>query len=120
MANPFVYVQLQTQDLDKAKAFYGKLFDWKYDEKTTAFGPYVEIGVGQGTAGGMVGQRDSNTPSRWVPYVVVDDIDVTASQARALGGTIVQAPIALPNKSKFGLVMDPTGALFALHQAPPK
>lgn len=120
MGNPFVYVQLQTQDLQKAKAFYEKLFDWKYDEKTTGFGPYVEINVGSGTAGGMVGQRDASTPSRWVPYVVVDDIDASTNQARTLGATVLQGPVALPNKSRFSMLVDPTGAMFALHQLPPK
>ena len=28
MTNPFVHVELMTGDVDKAKAFYGALFDW--------------------------------------------------------------------------------------------
>ena len=28
MANPFVHIELQTQDLTKAKKFYSQLFDW--------------------------------------------------------------------------------------------
>ena len=32
MANPFVHVELATGDLDKAKEFYRKLFDWKLDD----------------------------------------------------------------------------------------
>jgi predicted enzyme related to lactoylglutathione lyase len=29
MPNPFVHVELNTTDLDNAKAFYGKLFAWE-------------------------------------------------------------------------------------------
>ena len=29
MANPFVHVELWSEDVDKAKAFYTGLFDWK-------------------------------------------------------------------------------------------
>ena len=29
MANPFVYVELNTTDLSPSKAFYSKLLDWK-------------------------------------------------------------------------------------------
>ena len=29
MANPFVHVELNTTDVDKAKKFYGRLFDWQ-------------------------------------------------------------------------------------------
>jgi predicted enzyme related to lactoylglutathione lyase len=32
MANPFVHVELNTTDVNKAKAFYGKLFDWKLED----------------------------------------------------------------------------------------
>jgi predicted enzyme related to lactoylglutathione lyase len=116
MGNPFVYVQLQTQDLGKAKAFYQQLFDWKFDEKQTPAGPYAEVRVGEGTAGGMVGLRDATTPSRWIPYVIVTDIKSTTDKARALGATVLQGPIQLPDKSWFSVIVDTTGATFALHQ----
>ena len=29
MANPFVHIELETNDVAKAKTFYSKLFDWK-------------------------------------------------------------------------------------------
>ena len=31
MGNPFVHVELMSTDVGKAKAFYGKLFDWKLE-----------------------------------------------------------------------------------------
>ena len=32
MANPFVHVELQTKELDKAKKFYQGVFDWKLED----------------------------------------------------------------------------------------
>ena len=32
MANAFVHVELNTTDVGKAKAFYGKLFDWTLED----------------------------------------------------------------------------------------
>jgi len=32
MANPFVYVELNTTDVSPSKAFYSKLFYWKLEE----------------------------------------------------------------------------------------
>lgn len=32
MANPFVHIELQTNDLAKATAFYSRLFDWKLED----------------------------------------------------------------------------------------
>ena len=39
MGNPFVHVELNTTDVAKAKAFYGKLFDWKLEDAPMAGGP---------------------------------------------------------------------------------
>ena len=37
MGNPFVHVELNTGDVDKAKKFYGQLFAWKFED--VAMGP---------------------------------------------------------------------------------
>lgn len=116
MANPFVYVQLQTQDLGKAKKFYAELFDWSLDVRQTPVGEYVEIEAGDDSTGGMVAHRDATTPSRWVPYVLVTDIGTMADKARTLGATVLMGPAQLPDKSSFCLLTDTTGAAFALHQ----
>ena len=50
MANPFVHVEFNTTDVAKAKAFYGKLFDWKM-KHTHARLTYTTISVGEGTGG---------------------------------------------------------------------
>ena len=53
MANPFVHVELNTQDVGKAKDFYGKLFDWKLEDMAGGM-DYTLIKVGEGTAGGIM------------------------------------------------------------------
>jgi hypothetical protein len=52
MANPFVHVELQTQDLSKAKKFYKSLFDWKLQDIPKM--DYTMVDVGKGTGGGMM------------------------------------------------------------------
>ena len=32
MANPFVHIELHTQDTEKAKKFYGELFEWTLED----------------------------------------------------------------------------------------
>ena len=55
MANPFVHVELTTQDPDKAKSFYGELFDWKLEDVEIAPGfPYTMVRVGEGIGGGIM------------------------------------------------------------------
>ena len=52
MANPFVHVELHTQDPEKAKKFYKELFDWKLEDVPEM--NYTIIQVGEGTGGGMM------------------------------------------------------------------
>ena len=49
MANPFVYVELNTTDPGKARAFYTALFDWKLQDTPMPQGTYTTIDVGGGT-----------------------------------------------------------------------
>ena len=44
MRNPFVHVELSTTDLEKAKPFYQKLFDWTLEDIS---GGYTMIKVGE-------------------------------------------------------------------------
>src|ERR1700752_3755588 len=96
MANPFVHVELNTTDVDKAKAFYGKLFDWKLEDMPMPGMTYTTIGVGSGTGGGIMKNPMPNVPSFWLAYVVVDDIKASTEKARTLGAKIVKDVTEIP------------------------
>jgi predicted enzyme related to lactoylglutathione lyase len=49
MANPFVHVELQTTDVEKAKDFYNRLFDWQLEDIPGM--EYTMIKVDEGTGG---------------------------------------------------------------------
>ncbi len=68
MANPFVHVELETNDVAKAKSFYTKLFDWKLEDvpNPAAGGSYTMIGVGDGTGGGMMKNPMPGGQSFWL------------------------------------------------------
>ena len=114
MANPFVHVELATQDLDKSKKFYTGMFGWKLEEISGM--DYTIIKVGEGTGGGMMKKPDPNIPDIWLPYILVDDVAASTKKARALGGTIVKEVTEVPNMGWFSVIKDPTGAAFGLWQ----
>ena len=117
MGNPFVHVELNTQDVDKAKAFYGKLFDWKMEDMPMGGGDtYTVIGVGDGTGGGMMKAPMPNMPSAWLAYVGVDNAEDSTKKAKSLGGTILKDVTDIPNVGRFSVIADPTGAVFALFE----
>lgn len=115
MANPFVHVELNTSDVAKAKAFYGKLFDWKLEEVPMGPGAtYTMIQVGEGTGGGLLKQPVPGAPSSWLAYVLVDDIRAATEKARVLGGTVVKDVTEVPGAGWFSVIVDPTGAALGL------
>lgn len=115
MANPFVHIELQTKDLDKAKDFYSKLFDWKLEDMPAPGGmPYTMINVGEGTGGGMFLNADPKVPSHWLAYVGVDDIEASTNKARDLGATVLQDVMQIGDYGWLSVIMDPTGAVIAM------
>ena len=114
MGNPFVHVELMTTDVDKAKAFYGKLFDWKLEDMNMGDVTYTMIKVGDGTGGGFMKNPMANAGSMWVAYVNVDDLKAATAKAKSLGATIIKDQIEVKGGGSFSIIIDPTGAMLGL------
>ncbi len=117
MGNPFVHVELNTQDPAKAKSFYQSLFDWKLNDVDMGGGKiYTLIDVGAGTGGGMMKHPMEGAPSIWLPYAQVDDIAAATAKAKSLGATVVQDVMEIPNEGSLSVIIDPTGATLGFWQ----
>ena len=90
MGNPFVHVELMSNDLGKAKAFYGQLFEWKLEDMEMGDMTYTMVKVGEGTGGGLMKNPMPNARSMWVAYVNVDDLRAATAKAKSLGATVVR------------------------------
>lgn len=88
MGNPFCHVELQTNDVAKAKKFYQDLFDWKLQDMPEM--GYAMIEVGEGTGGGMMKNPVPNMPSSWMAYVLVEDVKASTKKAKSLGANVVK------------------------------
>jgi uncharacterized protein len=117
MANPFVHVELHTNDVAKSKRFYSELFGWELEDVPMPEGTYTMIKVGEGTGGGMMKNPEPKAPPTWLAYVGVDDVKKTTQRAKELGAKI---HLDVKKVGDFGLmsvIQDPDGAYFALWQA---
>lgn len=114
MANSFVHVELNTTDVSKAKAFYGKLFDWKLEDVPMPGGTYTMIKVGDATAGGIMKHPMAGAPSIWLAYVLVDDIAAATQKAKSLGATAIKDVTEVMGAGWLSIIMDPTGAALGL------
>jgi predicted enzyme related to lactoylglutathione lyase len=118
MPNPFAHVELNTDDVTKAKRFYKSLFQWKL----SAMGPdYTMIDVGKGGAGGgMQRKAIPGSPTLWLPYVQVDDVEKTIAKARKLGADIQLDYLDIEEMGAIGVFIDPTGAPLGVWALPKK
>jgi predicted enzyme related to lactoylglutathione lyase len=120
MANPFVHVELNTTDVNKAKAFYGQLFDWKLEDVPIGDLAYTMIRVGNGTAGGIMQQLIPGAGSAWLAYVQVDDIAAATQKARSLGAKIMKDVMEVSDMGWLSILVDPTGAMLGLWKPKPR
>lgn len=107
MGNPFAHIELNTDDVAKAKKFYKGLFDWKLNDVD---GPYTMVDVGTGTGGGMQKKAVNGSPTLWLPYVEVDDVKKTIAKAKKLGAMIQLEYMEIGESGTIGVFLDPTGA----------
>lgn len=117
MPNSFCHMELNTTDPEKAKEFYGKLFDWTMEDIPMGdFGNYTMLKPGQGPGGGMMKHPMPGAPSTWLVYIAVDDVHAATDKAKSLGASILKDVSEVPNQGSFSILLDPTGAAFALWQ----
>jgi len=116
MANPFVYVELNTADVSSSKDFYSKLFDWKLEDVPGMGMDYTFIKVGDSPIGGMMKHPMPGAPSMWLPYVGVDDINAATARAKSLGAKVIVDVREVMGHGHMSVLSDPTGATIALWQ----
>lgn len=116
MPNAFVHLELNSTDVDKSKAFYGKLFEWTLEDVPMGDLDYTMIKVGKGTGGGMMKQLIPGAGSAWLPYVEVQDIKASTKNAQSLGAKVMKDVTEVMDMGWLSIIVDPTGAMLGLWQ----
>ncbi|HEX2234217.1 MAG TPA: VOC family protein [Thermoleophilaceae bacterium] len=90
IVDPVVHLELRTDNLARACAFYGELFGWRFEPVHLGGATYHAVDVGGRIQGGIV-ECDEARP-RWLPYVEVPDLAAMTERARSLGATVTLEP----------------------------
>ncbi len=115
MGNPFVHMELSTDDTAAAKKFYKKVFDWKLNELGPEMGNYTLINTGSKTVGGGLGGKMSpQQPTAWMVYAEVDSVKKSIAKAAKAGAKVVVPFQEIPGNGAIGIFVDPTGASFGV------
>jgi predicted enzyme related to lactoylglutathione lyase len=110
----FVWFELLTRDIDKAKRFYESLFGWLTTDVPMGDGqPYPMIFNGEESIGGYR-LGPPGVKSHWVSYLSVPDVDASHRAALAAGCRIMMAPTDFSPVGRAAAIADPTGASFCL------
>ena len=101
-----------------AQKFYSAMFGWTDVPKDMGpMGTYHVQMLGGKQAGGMMkNPMPPGTPSCWVIYFFAPDLKRSTEKAKQLGATAMMESVPIPAVGSFSMLMDPTGAVFALFE----
>lgn len=107
--------ELVTEDAAKTSAFYAGLFGWTVQPSPMPGAPdYALLMERDYMVGGMMKPEHPGTPSNWLFYFRVEDLDASLDQIAALGGSTLSPIIDVPTVGRMFVATDPAGATFAL------
>lgn len=114
----WVWFELTTTDVEKAKAFYGELLGWKIETKEMGGQPYTAVMNGEkGIAMVQALPADAKklklSPA-WLGYISVADVDAAATAATEGGATVTLPAMDMPEVGRFAVLKDPWGAGFGI------
>jgi uncharacterized protein len=121
MQNDFCHIELNTTDVAKARTYYAKMFEWKFEEMDMGgHGKYSFIQTGKGPTGGLQKCPMPEAPPAWLHYVTVASVEDAVKRSEQLGGKTVVPPTPLPGMGRMAILQDPTGATFGVWAADQK
>jgi len=115
-AGSYAWLELNSRDIEKAKAFYTQVFGWTEHTSESPGMVYTEFHLGDDSiAGGMAMPEKvpSEVPSHWLVYFAVDDVDAITKRGTEIGGAVVVEPMEFPG-GRFSILRDPQGAVVGL------
>lgn len=113
------WIDLMTSDTDKARRFYGELFEWDFQSgDQEKYGGYITASKNGKSVAGIMQKDDSQAgmPDAWSTYLRSDDAAATAAAATEHGGQVFVPPMDVPEQGVMAIVGDATGAAIGIWQ----
>ena len=115
MGAPLCHFEFMTDNPERCKAFYGKVFDWTFDDASMP--GYTLIKTGKEPEGGLM-QRPPEAPGVALNlYFQVEDIETTLATVMESGGRVVVPKTPIPNVGAFAIFLDPEGIGVGIFQS---
>ncbi|MFJ3956368.1 VOC family protein [Arthrobacter sp. NPDC090010] len=111
------WVDLGSDDVEAAKAFYTGLFGWEYLSGGEEAGGYVLAQLDGKAVAGLGSKQDPQMPTVWTTYLAADDVDATTIKVGDAGGQIIAPPFDVMDSGRMAIASDTAGAAFGIWQA---
>ncbi len=115
----FCWNELATNNVQAAKDFYQKVFDWEFTEHDMGDMTYTVIKRNNHEFGGIWSipkDQEKQIPPHWMAYILVDNVDESLAKAEKQGASIMKPATKAGDFGRFAIITDPTGAHIALWQ----
>jgi predicted enzyme related to lactoylglutathione lyase len=107
--------ELITPDLNRAQAFYVRVFGWTISTAAVGGSAYsVAVVDGEAVAGLVEPPNDVGLPPHWSVTFAVEDCDAGLATVERFGGVIAIGATDIPNVGRFGAVAAPSGETFSI------
>lgn len=109
----FVWADLVTDDMPKARQFYARMFNWRFLD----LGPYtIALNEDRPLCGMFQRPRpkDREAEPRWFGYISVASVDRAQKAVTKAGGRVLAAPQKMPKRGEQAVFADPEGAVFGV------
>ena len=120
-----VHFEIPVDDLERAKAFYGTVFDWELQTipdmqytiaMTTPIDEQTQMPTSPGAINGGLMDRSKDTPTP-VITIGVDSVEEALKKVEAEGGKVITPSTPIPGMGAFGYFTDPEGNVMGLFQS---
>lgn len=116
-----VWSELMTNEVEKAKAFYGNTLGIAFEAfGETNPGYWLATKDGKPIWGLMDMTRKPGGPSGWFTYMAVDDVDQRVKAAENAGGKLCMPVFDIPTVGRIAILEDPTGAIIGWMKPEPR
>lgn len=125
MKNKLAHFAIHTDNIDRAKDFYGAVFAWEF----ASHGPsdFLQIRTGPADGGELIGALQSRNYSPLKEPILglegsiaVDNLDETLQRVQQKGGQILMPKTAIPYVGWIGKFLDTEGNLLCAVQYTPE
>ncbi len=117
MAQPVVHFEICGKDGKKSRDFYGRLFNWQFQEMEGMDYGLVSPAIEGSSIGGGVMGAPPNAPPHLTFYIQVDDLQAYLNKAESMGGKTILPPTPIPNVGSCAMFADPDGNVVGLFKS---